>query len=46
MSALTKKINDLHELLADIYRQSPYVTLDNTHTRNLWRAIEELEAGL
>lgn len=44
MTAAQRKANELHEELADIYRRSPYVTITNTHTENLWRRIERLEA--
>ena len=35
-----RKIQELHEQLSDIYKASPYVTIRNTHTENLWRQIE------
>jgi hypothetical protein len=46
MNAAERKIQNLHELLADIYRQSPYITVKNTHTENLWREIEKQEGEL
>lgn len=34
---------DLHEELADVYRQFPYATVDTSRTRALWAEIERLE---
>lgn len=42
MSAI--KSREVHELLADIYRQYPSVNAPvNTTTENLWREIARLE---
>lgn len=35
---------ECHEILAELYSQYPYVTVDTKRTRDLWRRIEELEA--
>ena len=44
MTTTQQKLDDLHTRLADIYSASPYVTVKNTHTENLWKAIEAEEA--
>lgn len=38
-----QRMDDIMDALFDIYSASPYVTVDNTHTRSLWSEWERLE---
>lgn len=37
-----QRMDDIMDALYDIYSASPYVTVDNTHTRTLWNEWERL----